>query len=88
MKIIYKYKVPGSNTKFTVTLPVGAKILTVQKQGLDINMWVLQIAGLAKLEERHFKVVGTGHSFDENLKYIGTVQEFYGALVWHYFEVL
>lgn len=88
MKVIYKYKVPGSNTKFTMTLPVGAEVLTVQKQGLDINMWVLQIAGPAKLEERNFRVIGTGHPFDENLKYVGTVQELEGALVWHYFEVL
>ena len=88
MKVIYKYKVPGSNTKFTLTLPVGAEVLTVQKQGLDINMWVLQIAGPAKLEERNFRVIGTGYPFDENLKYVGTVPELGGALIWHYFEVL
>ena len=88
MKIIYKYKVPGSNTEFVITLPVGAEILTVQKQGLNINMWVLQTTKSTKFEERKFRVVGTGHPFDENLKYVGTVQELEGALVWHYFEVL
>lgn len=88
MKVVYKYRVPNSNNRFAITLPVGAEVLTVQKQGLDINMWVLQTTELAKLEERNFRVVGTGHPFDENLKYVGTVQELDGILVWHYFEVL
>ena len=91
MKVIYKYKTDSANSNslyFRLTLYVGAEVLTVQRQGLDTYFWILHDTKETKLQERNFKKIGTGQVFEGNCKYIGTVQELSGALIWHYFEVL
>jgi hypothetical protein len=92
MQVIYKYIVDSQSMHqhiFAVTLPLEAKVLTVQKQGENTCMWVLQnLQGNGPFQERRFVKIGTGQPVAENYKYIGTVQEMGGALIWHYFEVL
>lgn len=92
MKVVYKYIVDSQSMHqhiFVVTLPLGAEILTVQKQREQTCMWVLQdLQGNGSFQERRFVKIGTGQPVADNYKYIGTVQELEGALIWHYFEVL
>ena len=91
MQVVYKYIVGTPNTNqvlFQMTLPVGAQVLTVQNQGANTCMWVLQDLKGNQFQERRFVIVGTGQPVAENYKYIGTIQEMGGALIWHYFEVL
>lgn len=91
MKVIYKYKADSPNSNsiyFRLTLYVGAEVLAVQIQGVDTYFWVLHDNKETKLQERNFKKVATGQLFEDNCKYVGTVQELSGALVWHYFEIL
>jgi hypothetical protein len=73
---------------FTVEMPDGADILTVQNQRETGCMWAICDPEARKVK-RQFAVVGTGHEF--NLKayaYIGTFQERGGVFVWHLFELL
>jgi hypothetical protein len=88
MQVVYKY-LANIGEKTLLVLPLGAKILTVQKQKENICFWVLQYEGQAPTEVKTILKVGTGHTFDDvnYYQYIGTVQEFDGSLVWHYFEV-
>lgn len=87
MQIVYKY-LANIGEKTLLVLPIGSKILTVQKQNENICFWVLQSPNHVPTEVRSILKVGTGHSFDDTnqYEYIGTVQD--GVLVWHYFEVL
>jgi hypothetical protein len=70
-------------------LPIGSKILAVQKQKEDICLWVLQPVAVEGTEARTIKQVGTGEAFDlkENFEYIGTIQEWGGSLIWHFIEI-
>lgn len=80
---IYKYKVPFLG-KAVVLMPVGAKILTVARQGNWIMTWVLVDIN-AMLEERTMGVFATGEAIPDDVAYIGTVHMNDG-LVWHVFE--
>ena len=98
MYSIYKYELLGAQT--TLRMHKGAEILCVQvqEQGRKERpcLWAL-VDTLAEMEERHFKVYGTGHEMElavaeryiSGIKssYIGTFQLDAGALVFHVFEV-
>lgn len=86
---IFKYQF-STNDGFTIQMPAGATVLTVQLQQGIPCIW-------AKLDPqqpnvaRHFRVFGTGHNFvegAESLRYVGTYQEYGGSLIWHLFECL
>jgi hypothetical protein len=63
-----------------------ARILSVQEQGGNLQLWALIDEGLP-LQKRVFRVFGTGQDIpSEPLRYIGTVQMDDGALVAHVFE--
>jgi len=83
MKKIWKYSVPVEDS-FTIILPSGARILTIQRQAGVARMWVLLDESNPPVVRR-FKTFGTGHSIDtENLTYVGTYQDM--QFVWHVFE--
>lgn len=83
--VIYKYPI-GIKDKFSIEMPTGARILTIQVQDNVPCMWVL-VDTSQELEIRNFKIIGTGHSLDEfHGNYIGTVQMANGFFVWHIFE--
>lgn len=91
MLTVHKYPVPLTD-HFTLQLPEGAKVLSVQEQHGSQCMWCLVREG-APPEPRLFRLAGTGHpiqevSSEECLYYIGTWQSMEGALVWHLFEVI
>jgi hypothetical protein len=86
---IYKYNLP-INDIVKIDMPKLAVILTAQMQRNNICLWAI-VNPLLPWETRTFRVYGTGHPMDEGWeareKYISTVQELGGALVWHIFEV-
>ena len=85
---VYKYGVPVTDDIF-IGLPKGAKILSfgVPPEG-GYAVWVLINPEENEIEQRHFRLAGTGHLLDEErLQFIGTslIEE---SLVFHLFEVL
>ena len=85
---IWKYPVPVQD-EFTVDMPPGAKVLSVQVQRDEPQMWAMvEEESYGGKQRRRFRVIGTGHpiSRDEILSFIGTFQLRGGALVFHLFE--
>ena len=90
MLTIYKYPVLYMENHFTLELPKNAKILTVQTQKGNPQLWAMVDSETEK-ETRHFRLAGTGHPLGEDylriINYIGTFQMGNGELVFHLFEV-
>lgn len=82
-KEIWKYKLTNMGIPQSFEIPLNARFLDVQLQGVDITLW-FQVDPRIQKETRNFLIVGTGHPFDGN-SYLGTVQE--RQFVWHIFEV-
>jgi hypothetical protein len=82
MKAIYKY--PMSLKDQWVSLPIGAKMLTVEIQNGVLCLWAL-VDPSEKIAARFFKVLGTGWNSNEidDFDYVGTV--FQDEFVWHIF---
>jgi hypothetical protein len=86
MRAIWKFPV-SVRERFTVEMPRGAEVLSVQVQHGEPVMWAL-LDPKAQNETRTFAVHGTGHEFyDDGYAYIGTFQIAGGALVFHLFEI-
>ena len=89
MLTIYKYPVLIKD-HFTLELPVGAEILTVQTQRGTPHLWA-RVDSETEEETRYFRLSGTGHPLGEDyiriINYIGTFQMENGALVFHLFEI-
>ncbi len=85
MRTIYKYPALLEDY-FEVTMPVGARILTVQIQYGEPQMWALVNPSFQNKIYR-FRLVGTGHPIQDNeeLSYIDTFQMMNGGLVLHLF---
>ena len=86
---VFKWKLPAAS-HFELTLPRGARLLTVQEQRGELMLWAL-VDPEAPTETRDFRIAGTGHLIDEDantLRYVGTVQMSNGSLVWHVFEIV
>lgn len=82
---IWKYLIPVTD-EFELELPRNALVLCVQMQLDTPCIWV-KFSGGEPNEKRRFTIIGTGNPFDERgLSYIGTFQQYNGALVWHLFE--
>jgi len=85
MKTIYKYEIPAWGG--AVTLPSGAKILTVGTQLDGLYLWA-EIHTDNPPCVRHFEVFGTCHTMREDMgvdrNYLGTA--FMGDFVWHVYE--
>ena len=94
---IYKFEIPIED-EFSINLPKGAKILTVQEQqnlsGIFTlpYIWVLLDPDLGFIETRRFRLAGTGHSITEyshiEYDYINTFQMHHGELILHLFEII
>lgn len=93
MKTIHKVIINITDFQ-KVQMAADAKILTVQVQRRGASE-IDQIACLwfetdtdAPLMDRTIAIYGTGHPMDSIPKrYIGTIQEAGGVLVWHVYEV-
>lgn len=89
MLTVWKYAIPIDD-RFTLDMPIGALILTVQAQQDKPQLWAL-VDPDAEIESRTFRLAGTGHPIKEEslrLLYLGTFQAHDGALVLHLFEVM
>jgi hypothetical protein len=83
-KQIWKYPLNGIINN--IEMPMDAKILTIQTQNDQPQIWAL-INPMNDLETRKFTIVGTGNPFDDtDAKYIGTFQDV--PFVWHLFEIV
>lgn len=87
MNVIYKYFLPLQDGLITVNLPKNSHICDINNQGDDICFWVALQEG-AELEERYFRIYGTGHKIDnmDKLRFYKTLHMPNG-LVWHIFEL-
>jgi len=88
MLTVYKYTVPVDDY-FSLDLPRGAKILAVQEQHGEPQVWALVNPG-NPTETRKFRLAGTGHPIKEDeglLNYIGTFQLAGGSFIGHLFEL-
>lgn len=89
METIYKYPF-STDDHFTIDMPEGAEILSLQMQGAIPTIWALVDRDARKIT-RFFAVYGTGHPIETgecNRKFIGTYQEAAGALIFHVFEII
>lgn len=88
MHKIFKYELEPTDQQI-LQLPYGAQILDIQVQGGAPFVWAM-VNPDAKLADRKFVTVGTGHEIKdgylESLKYIGTYQISGGVLIFHVFE--
>ncbi len=88
MKTVWKFEIEEQDF-IELNLPVGAKPLSVHPQIEGIFMWVLLDPNEKQMEQRYFRLCGTGHPMDDsNYEFIGTVQLLRGSLVFHLFEIL
>jgi len=86
-KVIYKYEIPlpGDDGLSIVELPCIRRLLHVAAQGNRLFVWAL-VDPQARMLPVTFKVVGTGHPFDDrHFVYMGTALMNAGTLVWHVF---
>jgi hypothetical protein len=88
MRSIWKYNIPAQD-EFSIAMPKGAEILSIQDQYGQPRMWVL-VDTTEVLVERRFAVVGTGHVLGETWfdlhHFLGTFQMLDGDLIFHLFE--
>ncbi len=91
MKKIFKYHI--DYTSESMSLPVGAIILSVGMQKDKLMLWAIveyddDKRKTVPTEERLIRILGTGQDLTpemEHGKFIGTV--FNGPFVWHVFEL-
>ena len=85
MKSVWKYLFKP-NDIIVLSMPEGAKPLSVQVQGSLLCLWAI-VDTTKEKTPRTFRVFGTGHPIDDDaLAFVGTVQMYDGKLVWHVFE--
>jgi hypothetical protein len=88
MKTIWKYEIKADDVT-QLALPLGAEPLSVQEQRGNAYLWVKVDPNQRVHETRTFRLVGTGHPFDDSgMKFLGTFQLTGGSLVFHLFEVV
>lgn len=85
MKTIHKFPIRIDDAQ-DVMLPFGAHILTAAYQGDTLCLWAM-VESDNTPETRRVLIYGTGHQIrDTGLRYIDTVQQAGGKLIWHVFE--
>jgi hypothetical protein len=83
MNTIYKYPIEITDEQ-TVSMPVGAQVLSAQMQGTQLCIWALVEVGNINCDRR-VRIFGTGNTvkLDGNWKFVDSVQE--RIFVWHVF---
>jgi hypothetical protein len=82
---IWKWEVPLSSVVFTLEMPVGAEILSVQTQNSGGVVWA-RVDPQAPTARHRFQIAVTGGDCPDGA-YVGTYQLAAGAFVAHLFEV-
>jgi len=86
-KTIYKYELKPANVQ-TVMMPQHAKMLSVQNQNGNLNVWALVESDPLHVQAPvTFYIVGTGNDASEveHKKFLGTAQMAEGGYVFHIF---
>lgn len=85
--VIWKWTLDVTDRQ-SLSIPVGAKLLTVQTQGNAPQLWAL-VDEEAPAVRRTFVTYGTGHPMPDADygTYVGTYQIHNGELVFHVFEL-
>lgn len=83
-KTIWKFELSVTDVQ-QVSMPRGAKILSVADQRGVLCMWA-EVATDEPKEPRSIRIYGTGHPMDNGDRetFIGTAQA--GPFVWHVYE--
>jgi hypothetical protein len=95
MRTVHRYIIDAtalhSGAVFSLSLPAGAEILSIQTKEShgDPSVWAL-VNPDAPVEARQIHIYGTGHLMPDEpmLRFIGTFRTEYGRLVFHAFEPL
>ncbi len=71
-----------------VEMPIGAKILSVQFQGIVLTMWA-EVDSSMPYVRRGIAIYGTGHPMPPtNCEvFVATAQQYGGGLVWHVYDL-
>lgn len=89
MRAIWKYAIPlrEMSDDLAFDMPARAEALSFQEQNGEPTLWVM-VDPAAPKEVTRFRVVGTGHPFDERAvgRFVGTAQFLGGTLVLHLYE--
>jgi len=86
-KTVWRYPLKPT-VEQTISVPIGACLLTVATKSDNPQLWFL-VDPSQKKEKRTFFIVGTGTEFDETqLRYIGTFLNDNDMYVFHVFERL
>jgi hypothetical protein len=86
MQAVWKFPLTCAD-KGIIAMPKGAKVLCVQAQLDEPQIWAVCDIGAEK-EDRTFAIYGTGHVHESiGGEYVGTFQLRGGSLVFHVFEV-
>jgi hypothetical protein len=86
---IFKYQLPVDDY-FSLQIPAGSRILSVDVQHGVPCMWVL-VDPANSAVTRRFRFAGTGHPITESIEqldFIGTFQMHGGSLIFHIFEIV
>lgn len=85
---IWKYSLNVTDRQ-SLNMPIGSRLLTVQIQHGQLNLWALVDPKIEDREDRIILKRGTGRPIERHpglLVYISTVQDLGGNSVWHFFE--
>lgn len=86
---VHKYILPMRDLT-SITMPKGAKILSVKDQGGIPMVWALIDPAEDVCVQHEFRVAGTGHDIDPlhaTCPFVGTLHLHGGALVFHIFDL-
>lgn len=94
LKTILKYEVTDLlHDEVIVSMPKDSVILTVELKNDVISLWVEAEFLSTRFANRLLKIRGTGYSFDDTYKYIGTVMPTGGitgqgpnVYEWHFYD--
>lgn len=87
MHSVWKFIIPTEDV-FTISVPQGARILSVAAQGDCPFIWA-EVDPRKPKEDRRFRMCGTGHPIPEHesRKFVGTFFLRGESLVFHVFEL-
>ena len=86
MRTIWKFEIKMYGTT-EIIMPIRAEVLTVQMQKGIPCIWVELNPRELEKQIRYFQWYGTGHPMPiSHKRYIGTIQDAQGELVFHLYE--
>jgi hypothetical protein len=84
MATVWKFAIPIAD-EFALLMPGAVELLFVATQAEQGCLWA-RVEPQNPIEQRRFKLRGTGHDVDFRSRHIGSFMLRGGALVFHLFE--